>query len=72
MRKFIILSTIILLCGCRTEVSQPIQTTPPVVSKEQAIQRAAIFLLIMRGNPWGKKELTAEIEYLKYLTDLKH
>jgi hypothetical protein len=37
---------------------------------ELGIKRAAIFFLVMRGEPVGDKELAAEIEYLRYLVSV--
>jgi len=65
MRKvFILLLLLLFVVSCQTT---PIEVETEVVSEDLAIQRAAVFLLIMRGEAWGKKELEAEIAYLNYL-----
>lgn len=67
MKRLIII--LALLCNCRINEPIPIKAEPvPVetVDMELGIKRAAIFILIMRGEPVGDKELAAEIEYLKY------
>ena len=60
--------SLLFMVGCQT-IPIVIETKDPVNS-DQGIQRAAVFLLIMRGEPWGKKELAAEVEFLKYLLEL--
>lgn len=71
MKKLMIIFIIILLCGCQVNVAKTIPGEKPILDMELGIKRAAVFLLIMRGERWGEEELTVEIEYLKYLISQK-
>ena len=64
MKRLIITLAVILLCGCHAEIIEPVPKKEP--DMELGIRRAAVFILIMRGEPAGDKELAAEIEYIKY------
>jgi len=71
MKRLLIILVICLLSGCQFKVSKPILKEPPKVDMDLGIKRTAVFLLVMRGDNWGEKELAAEIEYVKYLLEQK-